>query len=1323
MKKLLLLLPTFMLASPLISANTVLKMNFSSNSSTRYFDFPSKYLQTDTIYEEEEFSTTININDGTKLNIPNIDGWWEYKFKDMYPLSRKHEKWDFIEKRISDEESENINASDYDDVRVVPGYASGRGLKLALKIKNLNNLRSNLHPHLQNNQNEIITRIRDIISSKSKIELVSDISIELKTTKSYFAETVRYGRIFKYYYWWHVRNSDSSLDNISIRFKYKKPISLAHTNRKYQNPWNQWKNQILANSSFLTIDSDTGGNLKTTLSEEQQEKKFNSNKDSLDQRITQLNKDAADKNNPLKLGYMITSQDTIDLYLSKDNEFKEKLAENVKIDFKVTDRFKNQEFEKRLTINLGKWLDFEKNTTQLVDDKLVQDTSVKVVDKGKNRNAGRWIAHTPLSLSFNALKEETEVIKINGKKIDVLNQRFETTLTDRRRDSKDNEREFYYGYKPKEDNEEKTKENSHTKNEYKIEITKYIPGTGNKEVEFTWVKTLVIESRTSEMDFKWFAWDPENNPHQKALIEEYEKNSKGEIKRDEDGNPIKNPKYDPKIDPKTGTKKELVWFDFNTLPAWTKHLPETGQEYWNITHLPPGSKTLFAPHENENDIDRGVIAEAVVINKGALKEVSNGINGYRVHKLNEQGQFIEIEKDKLIENLDKVTTADSYYSTSGVWLFTSEVEKSITNFKIVYIVNSNEEKIPNGYFTDYMTKSLNTIKPLWQTKQGKRFRNYLLHQDLKEDKILNLRYEEALEYYKQYMNDLWFKNEWETYINIVPKFKPFNEELTVDEFKRKYVNNIKAFEDKYLDEFEHKNLVSVSKLEINDSKTGVYAYFNLKTSEIKYNLIPNKYLVLIKFKVIDNGNETDLSDKKHTINLNLDSEYIFNVARKSKKDKFIANLNNDKLFKNSQDDLNKLQISTTFSNLTNKLTIETDLKDEYKNSHTIEPNKTFSLIIDSFLTNEESKIDENIFSNVIFENINLGGIKEVEQAKRFIINKIKQALPNLTLDRDYRIRNLDIVVEKLKHPQTSISETNPIRYETLILEAIAPKFGNATIAVANTINRELDRDYDLSKKQLKDFEINENKLTELKKKIISEINKQFSQDGLVIDKDLEITNFNQGIQVLSLGKGNKFVFNITGLNNHRILNSTTVKVTNNANFVVDDEDPNYKPGDENNPDKAILYDLSTVKLELSFTDHVASQLRQKIINEIKSQLAKKYNLEYKKHYSINFDELNAIVRQLIQKNDLANTNTLNIYPIDRVTKNVGIIQINNTNKSLDPIDDTDKPIDDNDSSEEASRIVLKRRLLILVPLAILSLTGIGLISWFVYVRKFKKKIT
>jgi putative membrane protein len=42
------------------------------------------------------------------------------------------------------------------------------------------------------------------------------------------------------------------------------------------------------------------------------------------------------------------------------------------------------------------------------------------------------------------------------------------------------------------------------------------------------------------------------------LIEEYLKDEKGNIKRDDNGNPIKNPKYDPLIDKNTGTKKELV---------------------------------------------------------------------------------------------------------------------------------------------------------------------------------------------------------------------------------------------------------------------------------------------------------------------------------------------------------------------------------------------------------------------------------------------------------------------------------------------------------------------------------------------------------------------------------------------------------------------------------------------------------------------------------------------------------------------------------------------------------------------------------------------
>lgn len=65
------------------------------------------------------------------------------------------------------------------------------------------------------------------------------------------------------------------------------------------------------------------------------------------------------------------------------------------------------------------------------------------------------------------------------------------------------------------------------------------------------------------MDFKWYAWDPENNEHQQLLIEKYVKNERGEYKKDKEGNYINNPLYDPSIDPHTGTKKQLVWFDLN----------------------------------------------------------------------------------------------------------------------------------------------------------------------------------------------------------------------------------------------------------------------------------------------------------------------------------------------------------------------------------------------------------------------------------------------------------------------------------------------------------------------------------------------------------------------------------------------------------------------------------------------------------------------------------------------------------------------------------------------------------------------------------------
>ncbi|XWT73031.1 hypothetical protein V2P39_00880 [Mycoplasma capricolum subsp. capricolum] len=1305
------------------SENSSLTNKESVNS--RYFDFPNKYLETSTRYEEKDFSTEINIKNGPKIWFPTIKNEEDLKNAQWRDFDYDREESSNWTKYYYGFKKILKTRSYYDGIRNIPPNVS----KYAEIIQGF--VDKNWNNHLNK---------KDVY--EMKIELVAG-NYEMRRNPH------GYSNGYPSTFYLSVVDDDSRLTKMRVYAKLRTKITKSDERRKYQSSWYKWRN-YLQNKSFITIDSDTGGNLKTELVGNQMSDGFKTNKQFLEDKINEFN---SKNRNDLTLQYEITSSNTISLYLKGDN-FREKLADEIKIYFQTTDKFQTQELESRLNITLGKWVDFNTHTTRLVDDVLVKDDKVQIVNSGTTRNAGRWIAHAPLKVSFNALKDETEVLKINGQRVDVLNQRFETNLNDNRKNSSDNEREFNHGYQPKE-NEKKDEKNSHLKNEYNIEITKYKPKTGNKDIEYTWTKTLVIESRSSEMDFKWYAWDPKTYAHQRELIEEFQKDEKGETKRDKTGKPIKNPKYDPKIDPNTGTKKELIWFDFNTHNPWIiNSIHGDEKKYYEITNLPPRTKTLFAPHNDENDLDRGVIMEAVVIGKGALRQISKNIKDYRVHKLNRNGQFIRIN-DTWINILDKNTTESSYFSTEGIWLFTNNTDKSITNFKIVYIT---KEENPNGYFTDYVTESHKTIKPLWQTNQGRRFYNYLTTKSLKNEKIISLKYEEAMEYYKQYINDLYFKTNWENYVQINPKFKQIEKnKYTVEQFKNKYINKPNDFQNTYLDEFNNKKLVSVTKLEFNNDKTGIYVYLKLNSNEIKYHLLTDKYFIPVKFKDIK-------IESKSTINLNLNSNYIYSIAKKNTKENFVSNLDSTKLFNNNKDDLEKIWISTSFSSLTNTLKVNVNLKDKYKNSHFIQPTDTFVLQIDKFKnpssnshsSNNSSLIDNNsngsssnnggsggangtnsssssdrsnnwsnnenlsdIFSNINIEDINLGGIKEVKQAREFIINKIKQALPYLELNKDYKIRNLDIVVEKLKYPQTNISKDNPIRSQTLILEAIAPKFGLKYVLVANTINKELDKDFDLSFKKLNDFSVNENKLSELRKKIIENINNQFLNDGLVINLDLQITNLNNGLAYLSQGKGSEFIFTITGLNNYRIKNSTTVKVKNNASFVVDDEAPTYKPGDEKNPDKAILYDLSYVNLSLRFSDHIMSSLRDKIINSIMNELESKYFIKYKKHYLIDIDELNILVKKIAKKNDQVNAGQLLLKPINRVSQNQALIKVENFNKYFEPVNDLNKPIKIDQANQATKQ---KKLLLIFIPLGLFSLTSVGLLGWFVYVRKIKSKI-
>ncbi|MBD4920362.1 hypothetical protein GUF71_20075, partial [Xanthomonas citri pv. citri] len=130
-------------------------------------------------------------------------------------------------------------------------------------------------------------------------------------------------------------------------------------------------------------------------------------------------------------------------------------------------------------------------------------------------------------------------------------------------------------------------------------------------------------------------------------------------------------------------------------------------------------------------------------------------------------------------------------------------------------------------------------------------------------------------------------------------------------------------------------------------------------------------------------------------------------------------------------------------------------------------------------------------------------------------------------------------------------------------------------------------------------------------------------------KDLLIKNYEATIRALALGNGISANAEIIG-NNIRIKNSTFVKITNSATKVINDElsgnngfiDPNNNSNNGNrnapnsessndnsssnttndkneNESTSTIYDLSFLKLEkLEFTEHIMSELRNKIVNAI-----------------------------------------------------------------------------------------------------------------------------
>ncbi|WP_406617584.1 Mbov_0399 family ICE element protein [Mycoplasmopsis adleri] len=380
-------------------------------------------------------------------------------------------------------------------------------------------------------------------------------------------------------------------------------------------------------------------------------------------------------------------------------------------------------------------------------------------DKDKEWYGGKWLIHGPIDINYRSSKSENEIITVNGQKIDVLNLEFNKKLIDNRKNIKDDSR---IGLQEGLDKDKFNSTNSVAKNEYVIEIKQFAVGTNNTGEPIKRYKVIykIVEKPTNQI-FKYYGWDPDKNPHQKELITKYILDSKGEIKNDKDGNPIKNPKYNPLLDPTTGTKKQIIWINNSSL---SKKIKEKLSFVYPC--LPNGNKIL----------DYGIIAEASVLGMGALRNISidkdiqqaSGakywkckIGDFRIN--NDQTKTLEWTKENDIQlteiPLTNGTSEFSYMSEEGLWIVFTDIDSSISNVQLVLIDKNNK---PENFFTDEIRHAkdnhgielINKFNKFWNSTNAisEAFYNYLYWEDnISKEEAQKLSYESLLEKYQRFV--------------------------------------------------------------------------------------------------------------------------------------------------------------------------------------------------------------------------------------------------------------------------------------------------------------------------------------------------------------------------------------------------------------------------------------------------------------------------------------------------------------------------------------------------------------------------------------------
>ncbi|MBN4089696.1 Mbov_0399 family ICE element protein [Mycoplasma enhydrae] len=864
------------------------------------------------------------------------------------------------------------------------------------------------------------------------------------------------------------------------------------------------------------------------------------------------------------------------------------LIKNQKIVFTKSNKYDKLNIISKLQITeKGQYLTFDNldddNPTGIKEDKEIRIENDKPIGlTGSNYYLGTYILHTPSKFSFKA-PNDNYVVKINGKIVDVINNKFDIALLDKRSNPDDKTREHF-------DNADKSKpkdeQNSYQKNEYTIAIEEYDNINLDTSPKTVYTKKYIIETKPGALDFKWYAWDPENNPNQRELIEEYLIDENGKVKENEQGLPIKNPKFDPLVDKQTGTKKEVVWINTEGI----KHIAnsEVGKSSFEIkyaqkTGLPYFAYTLFNSR-GKLIRDKGFIAEAIVLSKAALKQLIGITKEYYMVPIDKH-LWEDTTKTKYWANpekLDNKVSSNSYISTEGLYLFYSRSSKhEVNNFKLVLI--KNDDNVLNKTFSQI--NKIDNINNLWATSTGKFFAAFLEKtENIKKDQLKYLKYEKVKEYWGNYVTYL-NKNSGSE-IDILPRFD-FSSENNKFDSKQEFLEYIKEnninIVDKYGD-FKYKELVNIESMNFLDENT-LELSFSLKTADDRYKLLAHKQTYAISFKNFK---------LKEIIDIKWDLNFIHSKSKSLSKNRFIkwVKKNNLDLILNSNNHKQKLEFD--YYLIDNQLTLKFNLKKEFINDYKLNGNN---------ITLDLQFLDADLFDDFESNIINLSGENRPDKIKNIVLmqifSQIKGYLINLGIDiaeNDLKFeKDFELKLEKMTKVHLNYDQalSNKINVEVVVknhpIEFEIINFSNSKIS--KPINLEdlsidlIDINLDTSWETEAEYGLLRQKIANKLKEILQNELKKFN-DELILGTNVIFhePNFETIINNLFF---KDIISEFEIFSNHPLIsNKLLIKVTNSH--------PKAQTFDLN------LLVINDLKIELKSFEKIKSEIIKWIDFQIKS---------------------------------------------------------------------------------------------------------------------------